>query len=1574
MYDVLKRAAVFSAWHAKALWTVSAEARYHAAPPDRVLYQEGAPCECVWVLLAGSVHDGAGVVSVLRTLGSDKVDENGSHLATAVCLDDCRFATISYATFTSLQPELKAARKISLANVTLQSSSTDAVAGHGDDGARDMWYVGRQSRSRTERMVCAEEHGTFLVRQSGDGINFVICVNDAGSPMHFQIQAAGASQFRFADSEHSSLEDVIDFLRSQTLHGKSGNLLKLTNAATGGELFSAARRGSSNLGTAAASRGSLASHARPNVHNFSQPRAPPPSAQLGSPRTHRHATEPPKPRSRRLSAPAQSDEPAYIGQSAPVPTPLPPAQAPSSDTRPTHAAPLPSRQHSPRRPSHPHAPPPRQRPSPQKAPPPRPSTHFPTPRRRSRSFTHVVNRQPLGSSEGADASAALANALASATTDDIRTASNYARTATMSAPDSIPRSTAEEHEEHDPEFENRAGLFRHNSVQGNVSSSLHRIREANLEPIKAVSVDDDEYLLTPVVDLVQEALRKLPADRTEDENASVILDLQRLQTFSSMPAPIREGLCPLLDFLEYEQAGAEVASDSNASHYWWAVIQGCVEVEFGGNRANMVINEGSSFGLGKHAELCQGGMYVAGSDGCQVVRVTQAQYKAAEDSHASGQRTFKHNGAIQLITERQLLPSGEHGPVVVRGSPAYLLEALLTPAEFDIVGDTNYMDLYLLTSRTFCPDADLQHALLKAVENRHTAARVLKVVVKWVEQHRYEFLAKPSLVQFMYYLEAAILKNMPPGEVQDGLAELRNCRESVTVDRRVSISRPSTSVSLGLNIKGGRENMRAIFISGLVQGSIARNAALLTGDQILKLNGIDFDGVAHHRAVQVIKNSTQLDLVVRFNPTGFTNAKAKAPQPAADESAEAVGDGRKASGWKRAKAKMSLKKMGSRKRKSSKDIVPGNIFYLQTTFDGLVNEVVRVFDVDHSSHYVCILTRTTAKDIVELLQSIWSLSGQHTLFSVSIDSDGAAVACKLEDSTDDLMERLPPNARYYLTDEIADGKIVFSDEARADFEDSHTLVSLASDAVRPRDIARCLAFLDFDLFRSIPQLEYVHYLWRGDKMDGQCPNIDRMTDFHNRIRGWVVHEICSLTNVRQRVEMLRKFIKVARACHEVNNFNGLFAVLGALVAAPVSRLKQTWEKLARKYKQQHEDLEALMDPSRNMAKYRALLEMAKQTPPWVPFFPMVMKDITFLYDGNKNSKDGLVNVDKLRMLTHELSGHQVATKERYCASAMFAKKDGRVSSMKAFWQRQQNLRKIRLHIEFFETISTDEEMQLSYSCEASKFASRTSAALKAAAAAQGTQPEASRDSPVLARSSIGDKSPVIRRLRGAGSLSSGLAPAPLGSPLRSPYNTPVKAPTPPPAAPTEAGVGAAPAQQVRRAGGGERLPLVQEEIVSARDPLQDQQLRSAVAFVPDPPVNGVQLPRAKEHGRGDADRFSDAMQRFVQSGAAADFPPAAPVTSMKQRGRAAPARLQRAQRVRHRRRVVVALPGGTCWPKPGSRLSSPDLTRKILVYAGRAGSSERRRFQNAGSATAAGRRGRLNAANLVCVCCALCAA
>lgn len=72
-------------------------------------------------------------------------------------------------------------------------------------------------------------------------------------------------------------------------------------------------------------------------------------------------------------------------------------------------------------------------------------------------------------------------------------------------------------------------------------------------------------------------------------------------------------------------------------------------------------------------------------------------------------------------------------------------------------------------------------------------------------------------------------------------------------------------------------------------------------------------------------------------------------------------------------------------------------------------------------------------------------------------------------------------------------------------------------------------------------------------------------------------------------------------CKECKNFNSMFAIVSGLGHGAVSRLRASWEKLSSKYQRLFSDLQELMDPSRNMSKYRQLVASEQTQPPIVSY-------------------------------------------------------------------------------------------------------------------------------------------------------------------------------------------------------------------------------------------------------------------------------------------------------------------------------------------------------------------------------------
>jgi Rap guanine nucleotide exchange factor 2 len=70
-------------------------------------------------------------------------------------------------------------------------------------------------------------------------------------------------------------------------------------------------------------------------------------------------------------------------------------------------------------------------------------------------------------------------------------------------------------------------------------------------------------------------------------------------------------------------------------------------------------------------------------------------------------------------------------------------------------------------------------------------------------------------------------------------------------------------------------------------------------------------------------------------------------------------------------------------------------------------------------------------------------------------------------------------------------------------------------------------------------------------------------------------------------------------------------IISGLGHGAVSRLRQSWDKLPGKYSRLFSELQQLMDPSRNMNKYRQLVSADQRQPPIVS---LLMSSSTDVYN------------------------------------------------------------------------------------------------------------------------------------------------------------------------------------------------------------------------------------------------------------------------------------------------------------------------------------------------------------------------
>ncbi|CAF90049.1 unnamed protein product, partial [Tetraodon nigroviridis] len=246
----------------------------------------------------------------------------------------------------------------------------------------------------------------------------------------------------------------------------------------------------------------------------------------------------------------------------------------------------------------------------------------------------------------------------------------------------------------------------------------------------------------------------------------------------------------------------------------------------------------------------------------------------------------------------------------------------------------------------------------------------------------------------------------------------------------------------------------------------------------------------------------------------------------------------------------------------------------------------------------------------EMVLAVISHSGERRLlqpsdcvYSESLTPQGKLVACRK-----DVTEILPP-----LTDSA---------------ELSRRPVRLLG--INTWDVAAALTHLDWTLFKSIHEQELVYYTLSRPPGTGHTVALSVLLQRCNEVQQWVMSEVLMCVSLNKRVQLLKKFIKIAAHCKAQRNLNSAFAIIMGLNTAAVSRLNQTWEKCPGKFKKLFSELELITDPSLNHKAYREAFKRMK--PPKIPFMPLLLKDITFIHEGNKTFHDNLVNFEKLHMI------------------------------------------------------------------------------------------------------------------------------------------------------------------------------------------------------------------------------------------------------------------------------------------------------------------------------------------------------
>ena len=179
-------------------------------------------------------------------------------------------------------------------------------------------------------------------------------------------------------------------------------------------------------------------------------------------------------------------------------------------------------------------------------------------------------------------------------------------------------------------------------------------------------------------------------------------------------------------------------------------------------------------------------------------------------------------------------------------------------------------------------------------------------------------------------------------------------------------------------------------------------------------------------------------------------------------------------------------------------------------------------------------------------------------------------------------------------------------------------------------IAEQLTLREWDLFRGIPDSDFLNKVWLQKPPPSNNVLVQLVNNF-NLISLWVASEIVKTEDLKERVQVLKKFVNVCDFLFELGNFNGLMEIVAGLSMSAVQRLGKTWSFAGSGTKSTFERFSNIMVTKLNFQTYRHALSNVKL--PALPYVGVLLRDLIFIEEGNPQTlSNGFFNFDRIHLL------------------------------------------------------------------------------------------------------------------------------------------------------------------------------------------------------------------------------------------------------------------------------------------------------------------------------------------------------
>uniref|UniRef100_A0A8D2LXE9 Rap guanine nucleotide exchange factor 4 n=1 Tax=Varanus komodoensis TaxID=61221 RepID=A0A8D2LXE9_VARKO len=213
----------------------------------------------------------------------------------------------------------------------------------------------------------------------------------------------------------------------------------------------------------------------------------------------------------------------------------------------------------------------------------------------------------------------------------------------------------------------------------------------------------------------------------------------------------------------------------------------------------------------------------------------------------------------------------------------------------------------------------------------------------------------------------------------------------------------------------------------------------------------------------------------------------------------------------------------------------------------------KVYCIDHTYTTIRIPVLSSVKEVISAVAD--KLGSGEGLILVKMSSGGEKVVLKPNDVS--VFTTLSINGRLFACPRDQFDSLTPLQEQEGPSAGTMGTFELMSS----KDLAYQMTIYEWELFNCVHELELVYHTFGRHNFKKTTANLDLFLRRFNEIQFWVVTEICLCSQLSKRVQLLKKFIKIAAHCKEYKNLNSFFALIMGLSNVAVSRLTMTWERM-----------------------------------------------------------------------------------------------------------------------------------------------------------------------------------------------------------------------------------------------------------------------------------------------------------------------------------------------------------------------------------------------------------------------------